>query len=64
MKRWFLFTALILALTPVTWGHPNTSPRETRAITHDDFFNVKRVSDPQVSPDGQWITYVITEYDK
>jgi len=64
MKRWFLFTALILALTPVTWGHPNVSPRETRAITHDDLFRIKRVSDPQVSPDGQWIAYVVTEYDK
>ncbi len=57
MKRWLLFAALILVLVPVAWG-------QQRAITHDDFFNIKRVSDPQVSPDGQWIAYVITEYDK
>jgi len=57
MKRWFLFTSLVLALVPVVWG-------QKRAITHDDFFNIQRVSDPRVSPDGQWIAYVVTEYDK
>jgi dipeptidyl aminopeptidase/acylaminoacyl peptidase len=30
----------------------------------EDMFRVKRVSDPQVSPDGKWVAYVVTEVDK
>ncbi|MFC1734333.1 TolB family protein, partial [candidate division KSB1 bacterium] len=36
---------------------------EKRAVTIDDYFNLKRVSDPQISPDGEWIAYTVTEVD-
>jgi len=35
-----------------------------RPIEVDDLFKVHRVSDPQVSPDGQWVAYVLTLVDK
>lgn len=35
-----------------------------RPIELEDLFRIKRVSDPQLSPDGEWIAYVITEVDK
>ncbi|HEV2177917.1 MAG TPA: S9 family peptidase [Terriglobia bacterium] len=34
-----------------------------RAITFEDLMKVERISDPQVSPDGQWIAYVQTSVD-
>ncbi|MGB9765091.1 MAG: prolyl oligopeptidase family serine peptidase [Candidatus Saccharicenans sp.] len=36
---------------------------EKRAISFDDFIKIKRVSDPQISPDGQKIAFVITTMD-
>lgn len=35
----------------------------TRALTVDDVFRIQRVSDPRVSPDGQWVAYVISTPD-
>ncbi|HYV39311.1 MAG TPA: prolyl oligopeptidase family serine peptidase, partial [Gemmataceae bacterium] len=32
-------------------------------MTLDDLFKIKRVSDPQMSPDGQWVVYTITNID-
>ncbi len=34
-----------------------------RAITIDDFFTLKDVKDPQISPDGKWIAYTVSELD-
>lgn len=36
---------------------------ETRPMTIDDLFAFKRVSDPQVSPDGKSVVYVVTTVD-
>ena len=30
----------------------------------DDLMAMGRVADPQVSPDGKWVAYVVTRYDK
>ena len=35
-----------------------------RPLQIDDLFRIKRVSDLQISPDGKWIAFVITEVDK
>ncbi|MGA2585936.1 MAG: S9 family peptidase [Candidatus Aminicenantales bacterium] len=37
---------------------------QSKPLTFDDFIKIKRVTDPQPSPDGQWIAYVITVMDK
>ncbi len=34
-------------------------PTARRTLTVDDLFALKRVSDPQVSPDGRWVAYVV-----
>src|SRR5688572_26802683 len=36
---------------------------EKRPMTLDDMFKFKRVSDPQISPDGKLVAYVITTPD-
>ncbi len=37
---------------------------QTRPLAFDDFIKIKRVTDPQPSPDGSWIALVITVMDK
>jgi Tol biopolymer transport system component len=36
------------------------STQPTRPLTVDDLFAIRRVGDPQISPDGQWVAYTIT----
>ena len=61
MKRFFaLFTILILALASAAKAKEQ---QPTRPITIDDLLKVRRVSDPQVSPDGRWIAYTIADTD-
>ena len=40
------------------------APAARRTLTPDDFYGVEDVSDPQVSPDGQWVAYVVTANDR
>ena len=35
-----------------------------RTLKVDDFFRVQEVSDPQVSPDGLWVAYVVSSNDR
>ncbi len=35
-----------------------------RPITFDDLIGMGRVSDPQISPDGKWIAFVVTYHNK
>ncbi len=38
----------------------SSSAADKRPMTIDDLFKFKRVADPQISPDGKWVVYVIT----
>jgi dipeptidyl aminopeptidase/acylaminoacyl peptidase len=49
---------LILLFFPLALG------QQKRAITFDDLIGFGRVSDPQVSPDGKTVAFVVTTYDK
>jgi dipeptidyl aminopeptidase/acylaminoacyl peptidase len=49
---------LILLVFPLALG------QQKRAITFDDLIGFGRVSDPQVSPDGKTVAFVVTTYDK
>ena len=42
----------------------STFSQEKRPIELEDLFRAKRVSDPQISPDGKWVAYVVAEVDK
>jgi dipeptidyl aminopeptidase/acylaminoacyl peptidase len=39
-------------------------PPVRRTLTPDDFYRVQDVSDPQVSPDGRWVAYVVATNDR
>lgn len=41
-----------------------TPASERRPIALADLFSLRRIADPQVSPDGRWIAYVDTMVDK
>jgi dipeptidyl aminopeptidase/acylaminoacyl peptidase len=55
--RLFLLGA-VLALSPAVRGQ--TPPVAPRAVTIDDYFQVREVSGPQLSPDGQWVAYSVS----
>ena len=57
MKPWFLAVLVILQLTAplLAAGRP---------MTIDDLLAVKGVADPQLSPDGSLVVYVVSELDR
>jgi dipeptidyl aminopeptidase/acylaminoacyl peptidase len=42
---------------------PGYAQTQKRAIQFDDMIAMHRVSDPQVSPDGKWVAYVVSTAD-
>lgn len=40
------------------------SGTDRRPLGFDDMMQMRRVADPQVSPDGRWVAYSVTEVDK
>ena len=50
-------------LVMLTQGPAPAPAPATRTLTVDDVFRIQRVSDPRVSPDGQWVAYVIATSD-
>ena len=59
-----LFTTLLLC-SMGTLGETPTAPAMSgrRALTADDINAIKAVSDPQLSPDGQWVAYSVRTND-
>jgi dipeptidyl aminopeptidase/acylaminoacyl peptidase len=55
-----LLTIVVLSLASVVAKEQRT----VRPFTIDDLLKIRRVSDPQVSPDGRWIAYTIADTDK
>ena len=53
--------ALILAIVAFS---PLLTSQVKRPMEIEDLFRLKRVSDPQLSPDGKMVAFVITEVDK
>ncbi|MGH9684038.1 MAG: S9 family peptidase [Candidatus Acidiferrales bacterium] len=39
------------------------TPQAKRKITVDDYFRIKDVTDPRISPEGKWVAYTITTRD-
>lgn len=54
---------LVLSLCAVRISAAD-APAVRRTLAPDDFYRVQDVSDPQVSPDGLWVAYVVTTNDR
>ncbi|HXG63905.1 MAG TPA: S9 family peptidase [Blastocatellia bacterium] len=62
MKRVItLFSILTLVIAPVA---ASQTQKAYKPFTVDDLIEVRRVADPQLSPDGRWVAYTITDTDK
>ena len=62
MRLLLSLMVLVLAARPLMAAAPGLAGG--RAITVDDLLAVRGVSDPQVSPDGTLIVYVVSEIDR
>ena len=51
-------SALLFLALPVV-----AQQSDRRPVTIDDQFAIKDVSDPQISPDGKWVAYVVSQRD-
>src|SRR5215472_3286638 len=52
---------IILSLTfSESFAHAQTTPKPPRPISVDDYFQIREVGDPQISPDGQLVAYTVT----
>jgi dipeptidyl aminopeptidase/acylaminoacyl peptidase len=55
-----LVAALILTPLENSWSQDEAA---ARVISADDLLALKSVSDPQLSPDGQWVAYAVERVD-
>jgi len=55
MKKFMMFLLIFLMVSPL---FPGKKPFSLEAL-----YSVKSVRDPQVSPDGKWVAFVVTSYD-
>lgn len=61
LLKGFLSLSLVPGLAfQVTFGKDG---REARNLTVGDYFRIHRVSDPQISPDGNWVAFVVSTMD-
>ena len=59
MKNRFSSIVFFLLAIPTLVMAQEPVPKTPRAITIDDFFQIRDVSQPEISPDGQWIAYAV-----
>jgi len=57
MKLSFRLAVLFAFAVPLVAQEP--SPKSPRPITIDDYFQIRDVAQPELSPDGQWIAYSV-----
>ncbi len=55
--------SLAILLLATLGGHALAAPAK-RALSADDMFRMEAVSEPQISPDGQWIAYLVATSDR
>ncbi len=65
LRRFFAFTLVPVGLLLPLSGlaQDPTQEQSSRPMTVEDVLGLKSVSDPQISPDGRWVAYVVSEMD-
>jgi dipeptidyl aminopeptidase/acylaminoacyl peptidase len=59
MKR-LVTSALIVLVALVTYA---TAQQPARRLSVNELLKVRRIADPQISPDGRWIAFTVTDPD-
>ncbi len=62
-NTWIFIAFVAMVLGQIATGMP-AAAQLTRAITFDDFIAIHRITDPQISPDGTNVAFVVTTMDK
>ena len=58
MKGFLKFGIVILALAGLVFAQ--TAPKG-RALTIEDYYKIKNVGDPQMSPNGRWVSFTVSK---
>ncbi len=58
-KSHSLYLLLLCSITVLLFSQLTGQPK--RSMELEDMFRSKRVTDPQLSPDGKWVAFVVTE---
>lgn len=56
--------ALALSAALIVAASVAPTAQQRRSLTVDDIFAFRNVSDPQISPDGQWVAYTVSQMDQ
>ena len=51
---------IVSLIVAIFFLNPFVSAQSKRPMTPEDLYRIKKVSNPQVSPDGEWIAYTIS----
>jgi dipeptidyl aminopeptidase/acylaminoacyl peptidase len=57
-------TITLAFVVALIWPAGPGVAQDKRTLTPDDVFNLKTVSDPQISPDGGWVAYRVAWLDR
>ena len=65
MKKIFQISGLMIGLVMgwPSFAAAQDSTAVLRTLTIEDYFAIKQVGDPQISPDGAWVAYTVTGTD-
>ena len=63
MKKQMLLTLSLFTFLPLGLGAPLLAADTLRPIEVDDYFALKSVGSPVVSPDGKWVAYTVSTQD-
>ena len=59
LPRFFLRLVLAIIVVPVVAYVPAAQAPAKKAMTVDDYTKWKSITDPAISGDGKWVTYVL-----
>jgi dipeptidyl aminopeptidase/acylaminoacyl peptidase len=63
-RFWRAGAALLLTAIGPACACASDAAATLRKLAADDFYLMQSVSDPQLSPDGQWVAYLVTTNDR
>lgn len=62
--RRIIILAVVFSLPLISFSFASTQEKSTlRSIAIDDYFKLKRVGNPQMSPDGKWVAFTVSSTD-
>src|SRR5512135_3353224 len=54
------YTQVLVGALALIFALPSLAAAQKRGLAADDIYNIRDVRDPQRSPDGKWVAYVVS----